>query len=125
MKKYSVPNQNNSGFLKRIFILGAVAIFSPSCFYIRVLAMAIPEKKKTEIVQVEKYEVKIVTKQGWAGPCYDVYRLKRKMMEGVFKKTISKNASEVNQCLIDFKTRKYKKLSIDICAKKIIAKTNE
>lgn len=103
--------------IKFCIYLIVIVVFS-SCNYAAALIMAIPEKSKVENHKIEKYNLKLIRKQGWAGPACYGYEVRKKHF-GIygFKKYYWCSRDSVKNCIVRLKDDK---LIFDKCTNKLI-----
>lgn len=89
-----------------------------SCTYVTSMLMAIPEKKVIEKHRIENYKVKLVRKQGWAGPAWYGYEIQRRIIGiNMPKKYYWYSRDSIENCIVFINDGK---LVFDKCNKYVI-----
>lgn len=95
----------------------SLAFFS-SCKLVTVYIMAKPKKTEVENYRIEKYDLRLIRKQGWAGPAWYGYEVRKKYL-GIygFKKYYWCNKDSIKNCIVRINENK---LILDKCNNKLL-----
>lgn len=106
--------------LIKIFMLLVMIISLNSCMYVGAMIMAIPTRKVVEKHKIKNYKIKLVRKQGWAGPAWYGYEVKKRVL-GVYmpKKYYWYSRDSIKNCTIFLKDGS---LVLDKCTNQVIRK---